>query len=183
MAGVPSPIVSPTLPEQNYPSQPNTQSPSQPSPNAQGASGVSSSSPPLTRSSTSTHTHCSLTLMGAKELAYPLVSYLPTGSTPFSPTSTPSHPHSHAQPHPSDTTPGLHSSGSVHVPHLYPHPFGSHPYPTGLTPTPLYGSATVPCTPLGHCPAASERVKLALVALGNEINNTFLFDHFHYIVV
>ena len=178
MAGVPSPIVSPTLPEQNYPSQPNTQSPSQPSPNAQGASGVSSSSPPLTRSSTSTHTHCSLTLMGAKELAYPLVSYLPTGSTsPLSSTSTPSHPQPqpHSQPHPSGTAPLPHSHP---LPHPHPHPFGSHPCPTGPTPTPLYGSA-VPCTPLGHCPAASERVKLALVALGNEINNTFLFDHFH----
>ena len=102
----------------------------------------------------------SLALMGSKEIAYPLVSLLPESI-------------------PSNTSPSTNNNTTASfTPISTPAP--SRPS-SGTTSTPLYGSTPLAGTPLGHCPAASDQVKLALVSLGNQITRqkitrlTYLF--------
>ena len=92
----------------------------------------------------SSPTSTSLALLGSKEIAYPLVSLLPESNIPPPP-----------------------NTGVTPISTPAPAP-SHHPY-TSTTSTPLYGSTSLASTPLGHCPAASEQVKLALVSLGNHI--------------
>ena len=136
----------------------------------------------------------SLALMGAREVTYPLVSYLPSDSIPPSTSSSiPTHVH----PHSSGTTPTNKPLIGADRPSQTPSQTGAdrpsqtpsqtgadrpsqtpsqtgadRPSRTGAGLPPVYGSS-FPYTPLGHCPAASERVKLALVSLGNQIINHF----------